>query len=129
MRFTSGSLPHREPGDRAVPFGSPLGTIVALAAVQTVLTVAVAVLAPKEAQAPLDERERLIDLEATRFAYGARAGLWVRSAMKSGGCASKTGRMTQQQLADNSPTLEAAFRIAAVLGKPLESVFHYSKDD
>ncbi len=55
------------------------------------------------------------------------------------------GEMTQQQLAERikltrqtvnaieqgkySPSLEAAFRIAAVFGKPLESVFHYSPDD
>jgi putative transcriptional regulator len=52
--------------------------------------------------------------------------------------------MTQQELADKidvtrqtvnaieqgkySPSLEAAFKIAAVFDKPLESVFHYSKD-
>ena len=52
------------------------------------------------------------------------------------------GEMTQQELAERidltrqtvnaielgkySPSLEAAFRIAAVFGKPLESVFHYS---
>jgi len=54
------------------------------------------------------------------------------------------GEMTQQQLAEKikvtrqtvnaielgkySPSLEAAFRIAAVFGKPLESVFHYCED-
>ena len=54
------------------------------------------------------------------------------------------GEMTQQQLAERikltrqtvnaieqgkySPSLEAAFRISAVFGKPLESVFHYSDD-
>ncbi len=54
------------------------------------------------------------------------------------------GEMTQQQLADKieltrqtvnaieqgkySPSLEAAFRIAAVFGKPLESVFRYQQD-
>jgi len=54
------------------------------------------------------------------------------------------GEMTQQELAEKikltrqtvnaielgkySPTLEAAFRIAAVFGKPLESVFHYFED-
>jgi putative transcriptional regulator len=54
------------------------------------------------------------------------------------------GEMTQQQLAEKihltrqtvnaielgkySPSLEAAFRIAAVFGRPLESVFHYSGD-
>lgn len=52
------------------------------------------------------------------------------------------GEMTQQQLAERigvtrqtvnaielgkySPSLEAAFRIAAVFGEPLESVFHYA---
>lgn len=51
--------------------------------------------------------------------------------------------MTQQELAERirvtrqtvnaieqgkySPSLEAAFRIAAVFGRPLESVFHYSE--
>jgi putative transcriptional regulator len=54
------------------------------------------------------------------------------------------GEMTQQELADKiemtrqtvnaieqgkySPSLEAAFRIAKVFGKPLESVFHYAED-
>ncbi len=54
------------------------------------------------------------------------------------------GEMTQQELADKigvtrqtvnaieqgkySPSLEAAFGIAAVFDKPLESVFHYSND-
>jgi putative transcriptional regulator len=54
------------------------------------------------------------------------------------------GEMTQQALADRigvtrqtvnaieqgkySPSLEAAFRIAAVFGRPLESVFRYAPD-
>jgi putative transcriptional regulator len=54
------------------------------------------------------------------------------------------GEMTQQQLAEKinltrqtvnaieqgkySPSLEAAFRISAVFGQPLESVFHYSAE-
>jgi putative transcriptional regulator len=54
------------------------------------------------------------------------------------------GEMTQQALADRigvtrqtvnaielgkySPSLEAAFKIAAVFDKPLESVFHYARD-
>lgn len=54
------------------------------------------------------------------------------------------GEMTQQELAEKisvtrqtvnaielgkySPSLEAAFRIAAVFGKPLETVFHYSEE-
>jgi putative transcriptional regulator len=53
------------------------------------------------------------------------------------------GEMTQQELAEKigvtrqtvnaielgkySPSLEAAFRIATVFGKPLEGVFHYAK--
>ena len=55
------------------------------------------------------------------------------------------GEMTQQELADKihvtrqtvnaielgkySPSLEAAFRIAAVFGEPIGSVFHYSQDN
>jgi putative transcriptional regulator len=55
------------------------------------------------------------------------------------------GEMTQQELAERikvtrqtvnaieqgkySPSLEAAFRISAVFGKPLEGVFHYSQDE
>ena len=55
------------------------------------------------------------------------------------------GEMTQQQLAEKieltrqtvnaielgkySPSLEAAFRIAAVFGQPLESVFRYSTEE
>lgn len=54
------------------------------------------------------------------------------------------GEMTQQQLADRigvtrqtvnaieqgkySPSLEAAFRISAVFGQPLERVFRYAED-
>jgi len=54
------------------------------------------------------------------------------------------GEMTQQQLAEKigvtrqtvnaielgkySPSLEAAFRIAAVFGQPLERVFRYAKE-
>jgi len=54
------------------------------------------------------------------------------------------GEMTQQELAEKiemtrqtvnaieqgkySPSLEAAFRIANVFGKSIESVFHYSAD-
>jgi putative transcriptional regulator len=53
--------------------------------------------------------------------------------------------MTQQELAEKihvtrqtvnaielskySPSLEAAFRIAAVFGEPLENVFHYVEDE
>ena len=55
------------------------------------------------------------------------------------------GEMTQQELAEKigvtrqtvnaieqgkySPSLEAAFRIAEVFGRPLESVFQYHRDE
>jgi len=54
-------------------FGALLETIIALVVVQTVLTIVVAVSAPKEVKAHEDERERLIALKATRFAYAALA--------------------------------------------------------
>jgi small-conductance mechanosensitive channel len=50
-----------------------LETIIALIIVQTVLTIAVAIFSPKEAKAPQDEREKLIGLKATRFAYAGLA--------------------------------------------------------
>jgi len=56
----------------------------------------------------------------------------------------ENGEMTQQELAEKigvtrqtvnaielgkySPSLEAAFRIALVFGKPLEDVFRYTKE-
>jgi hypothetical protein len=46
-----------------------LGTIILLVGVQVTLTALVAIRTPREAKAPRDERERLIDLRATRFAY------------------------------------------------------------
>ena len=55
-------------------FGGLLGTVIALVVVQSVVTIAVAIFAPKDAHAPLDEREKLIDLKATRFAYSVLAG-------------------------------------------------------
>jgi uncharacterized membrane protein len=57
----------------AVRFGGLLGTVVLLVVVQIILTIAVAIFAPKDAKAPRDERDRLIDLRATRFAYAALA--------------------------------------------------------
>lgn len=56
-----------------LPFFGLLETVIALAVVQTVLMTAAAISAPKEAKAPRDERERLIDLRATRFAYAVLA--------------------------------------------------------
>ena len=63
---------------RSGPKGGPhfwglLETIIALVIVQLVLTIAVAISSPKEAKAPQDEREKLIDLRATRFAYAVLA--------------------------------------------------------
>jgi len=55
-------------------FGGMLVTVVALVVVQIVLTVAVAVFTPREAKAPPDERDRLIELRATRVAYAVLAG-------------------------------------------------------
>src|SRR5215469_11113958 len=57
----------------AIPVGALLGTIIALALVQTGLTIAVAVFTPREATAPRDERDKLIDLRASRFAYAGLA--------------------------------------------------------
>ncbi len=54
-------------------YGGLLVTIVALVVVQVVLTVAVALSTPKEAKAPRNEREKLIDLRATRVAYSGLA--------------------------------------------------------
>jgi len=58
---------------RGFHFGGLLETIIALVVVQTALTTAVAIFAPRDAQAPRDERERLINLKATRLAYSALA--------------------------------------------------------
>jgi len=54
-------------------FGGLLGTIIALVVVQVVLNIVVAILAPAEAKAPCDERDKLIELRAMRFAYAGLA--------------------------------------------------------
>jgi len=54
-------------------FGGLLETIIALVVVQIVLTVAAAIFTPKEAKAPRDEREKLIELRAMRVAYSGLA--------------------------------------------------------
>jgi hypothetical protein len=58
--------------------GGLLETIVALVILQIVLTVAVAIFSPKEAKAPRDERDKLIELRSIRVAY---AGLATAVAM------------------------------------------------
>jgi hypothetical protein len=50
-------------------FGGLLETILALVVVEVVATSVVAALAPKDASAPRDERERSIELRSTRIAY------------------------------------------------------------
>ena len=54
-------------------FGSLLATVIALIVVQIVLHIVVAIAAPKEAKAPRDERDKLIELRATRIAYSGLA--------------------------------------------------------
>jgi hypothetical protein len=53
--------------------GSLLQTIIALVILQVVLSIAVAIFSPKEAQAPRDERDKLIELRAIRVAYAGLA--------------------------------------------------------
>jgi hypothetical protein len=50
-----------------------LEAIVALVVLQIVLTIAVAIVAPRDAKAPRDERDKLIELRATRIAYAGLA--------------------------------------------------------
>lgn len=60
-------------GGSGFHFGSLLTTIIALVVLQVVLTIAVAVFSPKEARAPRDERDKLIELRAMRVAYSGLA--------------------------------------------------------
>ncbi len=53
--------------------GGLLGTIIALVVMQVVLTVVVAIFTPREAKAPRDERDKLIELRAMRVAYAGLA--------------------------------------------------------
>jgi hypothetical protein len=62
--------PH-QPG--SIHSGGLLETIVALAIVQTVLIIAVAIFKPEDAKAPCDERDKLIQLRAMRVAYSGLA--------------------------------------------------------
>lgn len=54
-------------------FKGLLGTVIALVVVQVALTIIAAIFAPNDAKAPRDEREKLIDLRATRVAYAGLA--------------------------------------------------------
>ena len=64
------------PGAQAghVHFTGLLDAVIALVVVQTALMITVSIYAPKEAKAPPDERDKLIDAKATRFAYFVLAG-------------------------------------------------------
>ena len=67
------SVIHAGPQAGSARSGGLLGTIVALVVVQVVLTVAVAMFTPREAKAPRDERDKLIELRAMRVAYSGLA--------------------------------------------------------
>ena len=67
------SVIRHHPQTGGVRFSGLLGTVIALVVVQTALTIAVAIFTPKEAKAPRDEREKLIELRATRVAYSGLA--------------------------------------------------------
>ena len=67
------SVIHAAPDVGVFHFGGLLETIIALVILQIVLTIAVAIFSPKEAKAPRDERDRLIELRAMRVAYAGLA--------------------------------------------------------
>jgi hypothetical protein len=67
------SVIHAGPQAGGFHFGGLLETIIALVVVQLLLTAAVAIFTPKEAKAPRDEREKLIELRAMRVAYSGLA--------------------------------------------------------
>jgi hypothetical protein len=67
------SVVHAGPKAGGVHFGSLLETIIALVVLQIVLTIAVAIFTPREAKAPRDERDKLIELRAMRVAYAGLA--------------------------------------------------------
>ncbi len=72
------SVIHAGPHAGGFHLGSLLVTVIALVILQVVLTIVVAIFTPKEAQAPRDERDKLIELRAMRVAY---AGLATRVAL------------------------------------------------
>ena len=67
------SVIHAGPHAGGFHVGGLLETIIALVVLQVVLTVAVAIFSPREAKAPRDEREKLIELRAMRVAYAGLA--------------------------------------------------------
>jgi hypothetical protein len=67
------SVVHTGPQAGGFHIGGLLETIIALVVVQAVLTIGAAVYSPKEARAPRDERDKLIELRAMRVAYSGLA--------------------------------------------------------
>lgn len=67
------SVIHAGPQAGGFRFGGLLGTIIAVVVVQAVLTIAAAIHTPNDAKAPRDEREKQIELKATRVAYAGLA--------------------------------------------------------
>ena len=67
------SVIHSGPQGAGFHLGGLLGTIIALVVVQVVLTIVVAIFNPREAKAPRDERDKLIELKAMRVAYAGLA--------------------------------------------------------
>jgi len=67
------SVVHAGPKAAGFHFGSLLATVIALVVLQIVLTIAVAIFTPREAKAPRDERDKLIELRAMRVAYAGLA--------------------------------------------------------
>jgi hypothetical protein len=72
------SVIHAGPKAGGFHFGGLLLTVVALVVLEVVLHIAAAIFNPKEAQAPRDERDKLIELRSMRVAY---AGLATSVAM------------------------------------------------
>jgi hypothetical protein len=67
------SVIRRGPNAGGSHFGGLLETIIALVVLQVVLTVAAAIFTPRDAKAPRDERDKLIELRAMRVAYAGLA--------------------------------------------------------
>jgi hypothetical protein len=69
--FASLTVPASGGGRLAASFGLLVGATVLFIIAMIVLTVFAAVLAPRDAAAPPDEREKLISLKASQFSYFA----------------------------------------------------------
>jgi hypothetical protein len=97
---------------------------VALILIEAVAHLVVAFRAPNDARAPRDERDRLIDLNATRISHYVYVGgsLLAVATIHLG---ANVAALAYGVLGKYSPSLEVAFRIAQVFGAPLEKVFGF----